>query len=106
MNIPFSLNSICQNMYTLNVMARERKFQKWQADVFYEIKNALVEYLYRRGFCVDARKHIQKFECWNCDGTGGSSGRCRDRTSRRGLRYQRGFRRFRYRSRHCGESGL
>ena len=33
MNIPFSLNSICQNMYTLNVMARERKFQKWQADV-------------------------------------------------------------------------
>ena len=69
-NIPFSLNSICQDMYTLNVLARERKFQKWQADVFYEIKNVLVEYLYRRGFCVDARKHIQKFECWNCDGTG------------------------------------
>ena len=66
----YILNHLCADAFAFNVMARERKLAKWQAEMFYEIKNDLVEYLYKFGYCIDARKHIKKFECWNCDGTG------------------------------------
>jgi hypothetical protein len=70
MNFPLSLISACDNAWALNVYSRDRALTRDQSEQFYELKNKLVEYLYRRGYCYDARLHIQKQECWDCEGTG------------------------------------
>jgi hypothetical protein len=65
-----NLETLCELAFALNVMGRNRTLSRWQSQVYYRIKNVLVEYLYRRGKCIEAGVHVQERECWGCFGDG------------------------------------
>ena len=70
MDIPLSLLQICEDAWALNVLAREKRLRKVAPRGFYCCKNELIKYLYTHGYCREVLEHVQKFECWNCDGDG------------------------------------
>ncbi len=66
----FRLVDICRDMQVLNISARNDGLGKSRQG-FYQVKNALMRFLYLHGKCSEARLSVQEFECWDCNGTGG-----------------------------------
>ena len=67
---PFTLSSMCDDMFVLNILARERSNHRVSKEAIYALKNKLIQYLYQHGYCVEAVQHVQNIECWNCRGEG------------------------------------
>lgn len=59
---------VANAMFHLNHLAPHLYGEKRM--VIYQLKNRLVETLYKRGFCKRVTQEKQTFECWDCDGTG------------------------------------
>jgi hypothetical protein len=55
-------------MFQLNVLCRAK--QNPYHELSYELKNALVKYLYKSGYCIESILHYQDYECWSCGGSG------------------------------------
>lgn len=55
-------------MFRLNQHARYR-YGNAREDI-YAMKNVFVRLLYQAGYCTQVTKHIQKYTCWSCNGTG------------------------------------
>ena len=65
----WSLCAAAEWMYRLNVFARSNGRHPINEQI-YDLKNVLIKYLYQHGYCVEVKQHIQKKECWRCEGTG------------------------------------
>lgn len=66
---PWSLSHTAELMFHLNVTARNLHHHPL-TDQIYELKNALIKYLYQHGYCVEVKLHSQKRICHACNGTG------------------------------------
>jgi len=65
----WSLRVAAEWMYRLNVFARSIGRHQVR-DHIHLLKDDFIKYLYQHGYCREVRLHVQKKECWSCDGTG------------------------------------
>ena len=65
-----SLTEAGEWMYRLNVFARSLGGRHPIIDQIYDLKNALIKYLYQRGYAREVKLHFQNRICFGCDGTG------------------------------------
>jgi hypothetical protein len=68
--LPFGLRSMCDDVFVLNVLSRERRLKKIDYRAFYTLKNLLIKYLYEYGYCIEVLEHKRDHECWTCEGEG------------------------------------
>lgn len=76
MKYPFSLLSMCESAFALNVLVRERRLRAVRREHFYALKNELVKYLYQHGYAVEVKEQKQEHECWTCGGDPDGCYRC------------------------------
>lgn len=67
--MPLSLPSLCNDLFVLNILAREGQLMT-DKYVVYALKDSLIEYLYQHGYCRQVVEHFQDRECWACGGDG------------------------------------
>ncbi len=63
------IRAAAEAMFSLNryLRANPRASQK---EIIYAHKNAFVEWLFKNGYCTAVAREVQKFGCWNCEGSG------------------------------------
>jgi hypothetical protein len=69
-----ALSDACAYLFDLNRYAKKHgSCSEKNRDDIYDLKSAVVELLYRRGYCTDCYEHtiqLPERECFGCNGTG------------------------------------
>jgi len=66
---------VAQSLWFCNVKAREWGTGRYLKDHLYAYKRLIIRILYEKGYCTRVTRHMQRMECWGCDGEGYTSHR-------------------------------